>query len=415
MTPSSSAVLGDLLKTHTYQDALSIWATTTVAGDIHSHCSGTPCLSTEKYNLYVGKIAAEPLTPPKQRYCLTEPFCSPSIHWSICPPLQRDLFMRPVEFFAKFPDITLQLVKYQGTDVFGVVYDQAKSMIVHQTAMSSLLQVVPHVMYLDKFSRFGLFEYPKQLPVIKAPALYIGGRNNYFHFVTDFLPNLVALRMLPDLLQMPMVFWSVSRYIAEFLDILGFGTKNTIVLDDLYKEGPGFYKFSDITMASPVPLPVGLAMVRDTFRNPNAKSPARIYIGRKQGQSVRSIRMINQNEVSRVLELLGFQTVFLENISVLEQINLFSNAKLIISQHGAGLTNCVFAPPKAVIVELMSDSTESISSATDCYFKMTACLGQYYHRIVSYAVEKPPTQSPQDHPFHCNIDSLLRVIEPYLS
>ncbi len=49
-------------------------------------------------------------------------------------------------------------------------------------------------------------------------------------------------------------------------------------------------------------------------------------------------------------------TVRLEDLPLLEQARLFANAEFIVATHGAGLSNLIFAPPSARIIELTPDS-----------------------------------------------------------
>ena len=52
------------------------------------------------------------------------------------------------------------------------------------------------------------------------------------------------------------------------------------------------------------------------------------------------------------LKLFGFEYVVFENLSPLEQVALMANAEMMISYHGAGFTNMLFANPDAYVVEI---------------------------------------------------------------
>ncbi len=49
---------------------------------------------------------------------------------------------------------------------------------------------------------------------------------------------------------------------------------------------------------------------------------------------------------------LKFKNVILEDLDMFEQYNIFRNAKIIIGQHGAGLTNIFFCNPDTKIIEI---------------------------------------------------------------
>tara|TARA_R110002072_G_scaffold19365_2_gene71789 strand:- start:2597 stop:3364 length:768 start_codon:yes stop_codon:yes gene_type:complete len=52
------------------------------------------------------------------------------------------------------------------------------------------------------------------------------------------------------------------------------------------------------------------------------------------------------------LKLFGFEYVVFENLSPLEQIAAMANAEMMISYHGAGFTNMLFASPDAYVIEI---------------------------------------------------------------
>lgn len=77
----------------------------------------------------------------------------------------------------------------------------------------------------------------------------------------------------------------------------------------------------------------------------------RIYISRAQATHR---RVLNEREVSQFLNQQGFQTVFLEQMSVREQAQTFASAKYVIAPHGASLANLVFCCYKTKVIELFS-------------------------------------------------------------
>lgn len=61
----------------------------------------------------------------------------------------------------------------------------------------------------------------------------------------------------------------------------------------------------------------------------------------------------NSREIFDYLKNSGFKVVELEDLSVKEQVELFRGASIVVAEHGAGLTNCLFCLAETVIVELM--------------------------------------------------------------
>ncbi len=65
-------------------------------------------------------------------------------------------------------------------------------------------------------------------------------------------------------------------------------------------------------------------------------------------------RVVNEEETVRVLERAGFEQVRLETMSVAEQASTLAAAEAVVAPHGAGLTNLVFCPPGARVIEIFS-------------------------------------------------------------
>lgn len=64
-----------------------------------------------------------------------------------------------------------------------------------------------------------------------------------------------------------------------------------------------------------------------------------IYIARK----ARLRKVWNHRKFQKMLENSGFETRYLEGVSLKEQVEIFFNAKKLVAVHGAALTNLIFA------------------------------------------------------------------------
>lgn len=97
----------------------------------------------------------------------------------------------------------------------------------------------------------------------------------------------------------------------------------------------------------------------------DADPDRRIFISRANASKR---RMINEEGVANFLETLGFEHVALEEKSLLNQIELFAEASVVVGQHGAGLTNLLYVPSGASVVEVFSSPNATpphYSSAVD--------------------------------------------------
>mgnify|MGYP003547088335 CR=1 FL=1 len=181
----------------------------------------------------------------------------------------------------------------------------------------------------------------------------------YYHWMFDILPRLELLRRSE--VKFKEIDWfvvnSLSKpYQQETLNLLGID-KDKIIESDRHSHiqaseliVPSFPGYLDW-------VPEGtIKFLRETFlpqinSNQNNQNHSKIYVSRARAKNR---RLVNELEVSQLLTKLGFVTVFLEEMSFLEQVKTFANAKMIVSPHGSGLTNLVFCSPHTQVVELFS-------------------------------------------------------------
>lgn len=91
--------------------------------------------------------------------------------------------------------------------------------------------------------------------------------------------------------------------------------------------------------------------LRDRFLEPerSRRFPERIYITRR---SVFYRQVVNEPAVIEFLSKHGFQILDPGQLPLVDQAAAFAAAKVIVSVHGAGLTNLVFAQPGATVIEI---------------------------------------------------------------
>lgn len=79
--------------------------------------------------------------------------------------------------------------------------------------------------------------------------------------------------------------------------------------------------------------------------------PRRFWVGR-ESDLARPRLMKGEAEILEMLQLFGFEFVAFERLSPLEQVAIMANAEMMVSYHGAGFTNMLFAGPQAHVIEL---------------------------------------------------------------
>ena len=88
----------------------------------------------------------------------------------------------------------------------------------------------------------------------------------------------------------------------------------------------------------------GYSLENNSYKSKKKKN--RIYISRKNAQ-IR--RIFNEKDFCIFLNKFEFTTYYAEQLSYAEQVKLFKNAEIIISPHGAGLTNFLFSSSPLII------------------------------------------------------------------
>lgn len=104
----------------------------------------------------------------------------------------------------------------------------------------------------------------------------------------------------------------------------------------------------------------------------------KIYISRNH-RNVRGV--INEQELATYLKKEGFTTVYMEKLSVLEQIALMQNVKIVLTPHGAGCANLMFMQPQSFFIEMMDEQFYSFKNPMP-YENLAEQMDIYYHVFI---------------------------------
>ena len=106
--------------------------------------------------------------------------------------------------------------------------------------------------------------------------------------------------------------------------------------------------------------------------------PRRFWISRKG--SLRRPEVAGEDELVTELREFGFEEVRLETLSFAEQIGIFQNAEFAAGQHGAGMTNMMFASPDTTVLEIGHGQTvqrwrtfHQMAAASGCRYESFFC------------------------------------------
>ncbi len=212
--------------------------------------------------------------------------------------------------------------------------------------------------------------------VVRPPAVWITDSQSfeYFHWMTDALPRLLAARdhLAGARLFLPAgyrAFPYVAASLRAFPEVeVGFVERPT--------------RFKKLLLPT-LTAPTGnynealVRALRDCLRacfvRPEGPaSPPRIYISRERA---RRRKVVNETGVRAALEPLGYATVHFEGLAFDEQARIAAAAQEIVSNHGAGLANMLFMRPGGRVLELR----RSADAHFNCYYALASALGLGYH------------------------------------
>jgi len=234
-----------------------------------------------------------------------------------------------------------------------------------------------------------IVSYPANAPLIEDRCIFVGGDENYSHWITRSLLKLSLVddpthAGLPLLVQQPL-----ARFHLEYLDLLGVDRRRLI-----HATEGGVVRCRRLVVPTQLSLRPGLAAGVAWLRARLAQKigpvpgPATELLFLSRGGTSTRV-LVNEAELAAALAPLGFRTVIPDRMSVADQVRTFARAGVIVAAHGAGLTNMIFAPPEALVVEITSTN---IGPMHDFRF-MAAALGQRIATVVSDDYEMDPQRA----------------------
>ena len=188
-------------------------------------------------------------------------------------------------------------------------------------------------------------------------VFYNGNLHNYYHWLVEGLLCLDVLSralgpasdveiLLPSSMHINAVFNH-----RETLRAVGIaGHEPVEVAADLIHVREAIWVDSDLVQSMPATFLRNFQQrVSALYAGSRTPGKRRLLVAR-QGPT-RTIQ--NIDKVESFVSKHGFDTVYLEGMSMADQILLFQSAEFVISPHGAGLANLLFCDPGTKVIELM--------------------------------------------------------------
>lgn len=221
------------------------------------------------------------------------------------------------------------------------------------------------------------FNKVKKIHIDEAFHLLQPCGEGYYHFIIELVPRILLvlnfIRSKPN--AKILIKGPYKSFMQDFFEMLGLNKDRILVCNDqiikvdkLYYPRPAFMGY---------PSREELLRIRNFLKNDVHNNDLIVIIDRKEDRrrSVNSLDLLNN--IKKEFPALEDKVVlFSGNMSLMDQIDLFSKAKIILAPHGAGLANMVFSKSNIDIVEFMPQNFFSI-----LYWHLSYALNNKHHFI----------------------------------
>lgn len=202
----------------------------------------------------------------------------------------------------------------------------------------------------------------------------------YFTWVTSYLPRLLeAVKEYPNAYLLYLEEWDTFPFVRDSIALFP-NLKLQIIPKDHHVDVPNFLFIPCREWTSIFDLDT-LNTIRTFFhanldKKQRASSlPTKVYLSR--GKSKRR-KVINEISLEEILFRYGINTVYMEDLSFMDQVSLMNSANLVLSAHGAGLTNIHFMNEGATVIE-MTPILKDFNDFRFPYWRMASLLGLNYY------------------------------------
>ncbi len=229
-----------------------------------------------------------------------------------------------------------------------------------------------------KYSLFNFF-FRKKIKISES-ALLIHNHwsSGYYHWFGEALPRLILVEeLLKDhILLVPenypdFAFESLRMFkIKEIFKVPVY--RNLIVKNLKIPENPPYTAVFDEQAILQLRERAHDFIKENKFNNLNLGEKIYVYRGRSTNRLI-----LNSQEVENCLMENGFVAIDLEEYSFWQQVSIMYHARILVSVHGAGLTNQIFMKEQGYVYEFqkMIFGNEEYSST---YYKLSLVLNHIY-------------------------------------
>ena len=244
-------------------------------------------------------------------------------------------------------------------------------------------------------------EVPDREVLIDEACILLGNHSSYYHWLLYHLPRLMALERVAELRTLRLIVGDkLPPQQAESLRLAGIPESRLLRLS-----GDAVYRCESLWVPSALTYrmqahPAALRWLRRTFIGSESPRPrGRRLLASRGDASMR--HLVNEPEIARRLAPLGFELIRCGELGFAEQVRLFSEAEAVVGPTGAALSNGLFLPARALLMELHN------YDGAQFFHALCMQLGQRYERLIGELRPKAPGMRVHDCDYYVAPDALL--------
>lgn len=270
-------------------------------------------------------------------------------------------------------------IELQGVSVIGdcnYIIKRNRLLVSNYTQETSSKFIWTNSALKIKYGKKGELRYKKSLLTIDKGLYFSGGAvANYYHFMLDTLPRLALCEENDIYTGWSILIDSKIKEIPQLvsaLEVINKSHHSIIWLEDNVKYDVECLAYISAVTWTPMNMRQGLwpqgkdyafcatavrCMKNMIVEKCNKVENDKIYVARYRTGKV---RLINDKETADLCKKYGFTVIFPEELSFMEQVTYFYNAKCVIACAGAACTNAIFCTREAKMYMIVPHEHESL-------------------------------------------------------
>jgi hypothetical protein len=210
----------------------------------------------------------------------------------------------------------------------------------------------------------------------------------YFSWMTTYLPRLLKIHTShPNATLLVPDEWKSIPYVSQTLTL--FPNLRTEFVPANHHVFVKNYLLQQIRPWTSKFYPEEIQMTQNIIlQNIEIATPKkRIYISRRLSKRR---KIVNEAELEMLLSEYGFTSVFFENLSIDEQAKIMHESEIVLSLHGAGLTNCMFMQQETSLIEIIP-KVDQLKDFRFPFWRISSLCKLKYYSLFSETVDNNET------------------------